>query len=354
MELELKPLVQLEFMGEVMESTVMMVVALWKRPESGVAGFGGYYGVYGLSDPTGNDIGIYGEGSRGVYGVGYSGAGVTGHGNSSGVAGYSVASDGVFGSTDNPAGYAGYFNGDVFSSGTYVGSDRTFKKDIADLTSAMDLVNKLQPKSYTFREDGNYKLMHLPVGKHYGLIAQDVEQILPNLVKASTFKTSKAAMPTKPEVGVVPVKGSVTTSSEIVAFKALNYTELIPIVVKGMQEMDAENKMLKQELAELRQMVMDMKNGRGSDAITSAFLEQNNPNPVAGNTIIGYKVPVTTTSARLTITNVKGQLIKTFTIKSVGAGEVDFNSATLATGAYNYSLWIDGKQVDTKRLVIAR
>ena len=53
----------------------------------------------------------------------------------------------------------------------------------------MDIINQLHPKLYNFRNDGNYKLMNLPKGIHYGLIAQDVEKVLPNLVKNSKFET---------------------------------------------------------------------------------------------------------------------------------------------------------------------
>jgi hypothetical protein len=54
----------------------------------------------------------------------------------------------------------------------------------------MDIINKLKPREYEFRHDGNYDLMNLPDGSHYGLIAQDLEQVLPNLVKDTKFETN--------------------------------------------------------------------------------------------------------------------------------------------------------------------
>jgi len=47
-------------------------------------------------------------------------------------------------------------------------------------------------------------------------------------------------------------------------------------------------------------------------------------------------------------------VIRTININDKGAGQVIVNTAALATGTYNYTLYVDGKQVDTKRLVIAR
>jgi len=85
--------------------------------------------------------------------------------------------------------YAGFFEGNVYCSGVYVGSDQNLKQNIHDFTSAMDIINKLKPKQYEFRQDGNYTLMNLPNGEHCGLIAQDVEKVLPNLVKDTKFET---------------------------------------------------------------------------------------------------------------------------------------------------------------------
>jgi trimeric autotransporter adhesin len=101
-------------------------------------------------------------------------------------------------------------------------------------------------------------------------------------------------------------------------------------------------------------MMLDIKNGRnGTVTLTSAYLEQNTPNPVnGGTTIIRYQVPQTSHSARLTLTNAKGQLVQTINISSKGAGQVTVNTSLLATGTYNYTLWMDGKQADTKRLLI--
>ncbi len=321
---------------------------------NGVYGYGGSNGVYGVGS-GGASFGVKGVGYLGVYGESSLDGGDAFRGNAYGVTEYGInatsqQSIGVYGVTNSVSSYGGYFIGGVFSSnGVYASSDRSLKEDISDMTSGMDIIKKLAPKTYTFKHDGNYKLMHLPLGKQYGLIAQDVEQVLPNLVKVTTFETGKSTNPKQ------------QTPSETITFKALNYTELIPIVVKGMQEMEAENQKLKQdnaaiksELADLRKMILELKGGGSvTNSLSSAFLLQNSPNPVAGNTVIRYQIPVTATSAKLTVTNATGQLIKTITLTSYGAGQVNFSSASLSAGTYNYSLWVEGKRVDTKHLIVA-
>ena len=79
----------------------------------------------------------------------------------------------------------GVFVGDVYSSGTYYGSDARLKNNIKDFGNAMQIIGALQPKNYDYKKDGVYAGLNLPRGNHYGLIAQDLEKILPNLVKGN-------------------------------------------------------------------------------------------------------------------------------------------------------------------------
>jgi hypothetical protein len=42
------------------------------------------------------------------------------------------------------------------------------------------------------RQDGEYARMNLPQGQRHGLIAQDVEKVLPDLVKETAFELATA------------------------------------------------------------------------------------------------------------------------------------------------------------------
>jgi flagellar hook assembly protein FlgD len=296
---------------------------------------GGNYGIRSKASTLSSMSG------KGVIGDGY--IGVYGNGTQYGIYGYSQT------------GWAGYFSGPVFTSGSYNASARKLKQNITDLTSAMALISKLKPKEYEYKQDGAYKSMNLPKGKRYGLIAEELEEVFPNLIKAANFDS-------RLEQSLDATENRQAPASVKIDFKAVNYTELIPIMIKGMQEQEKEKGELKEEvqdlkgqIAELRKMVLELKNGRtGSVSLTSAYLEQNTPNPVSGTTTIRYHVPETSTSARLTLTNAKGQVVKTVSLNNKGTGQLSLSTISLAAGTYNYTLYVDGKQADTKRLIIAR
>lgn len=324
---------------------------------SGTTGYGvegvssSNYGVYGYS---GSNWAVYGDGYIGTYGDGtYTGA--WGNGGEYGLVGYG----GPYGCWASGASWAGYFSGNVYTTGTYQGSDRALKKNITEFNSATDIINKLKPCQYEYRHDGNYAQMNLPEGSHYGLIAQDVEEVLPNLVKATEFnppqKTDKDGKPVETTGNVAAPK------SESIDFKAVNYTELIPIMIKAMQEQQKEITDLK---AENRQMKQDMQNcclnhttGSMQDKLQGKptdqpMLEQNVPNPFSEQTVIRYYLPAGSTAV-LKVMNLEGKEMFSTAATKTGYGELTISANTLAAGTYTYTLLVDGKAIESRIMILS-
>ena len=121
-----------------------------------------------------------------------------------------------------------------FDGGAIVGtcaSDKRFKKDITPFTAMLRSVSALQPVHYSWRTT-EFPERHFGNSRAYGLIAQDVEQILPELV---------------------------VTQDD--GYKAIDYTKLPLLTIQAVKELKAENDALKSRVAELetlRQRVAEL------------------------------------------------------------------------------------------------
>jgi len=114
-------------------------------------------------------------------------------------------------------------------------SDRRFKRDITPFGPALEKVTALQPVHYFWRA-GEFPERHFGNTRNYGLIAQDVEQVLPELV---------------------------ATDSD--GYKAVDYSELPLLTIQAVKELKAENASrkaendgLKQRVAELERLVAEL------------------------------------------------------------------------------------------------
>lgn len=91
-------------------------------------------------------------------------------------------------------------------------SDINLKNNIEEIN--VENFKKINPVSFTFKDDDQNK-------RHFGVIAQELESVYPELV----------------------------TDSEM-GFKAVNYIELIPVMLAQMKNMQQEIDKLKEELKE--------------------------------------------------------------------------------------------------------
>ena len=91
--------------------------------------------------------------------------------------------------------------------------------------------------------------------------------------------------------------------------------------------------------------------------LSGASLGQNIPNPFNNTTSINYTLPQSRngeTSAKIIITDKAGKVLKEINISGSGKGSVKIDASTLAGGAYNYSMYVAGKMIDTKQMEIMK
>jgi hypothetical protein len=181
--------------------------------------------------------------AMGVYGLGTSGAlnaapiayGVYGEAKSSTTGNYGVFGRAVV-SVAAPVNYAGYFNGDVKTTATlWQTSDKNFKTNIEAIKSPLEKLMKLKPSYYDFDlVKGAENGINLPIGKNYGFIAQDVQEVFPELVKESLTEGLRDSL--------------TNTFIPPTAIKTLNYTGLIGIAVGGIQEINTKQQAMQASL----------------------------------------------------------------------------------------------------------
>jgi len=299
----------------------------------------------GLNAHSTTNIGVYGS-STDSYGGNFD----------------SYNSSGIVASTTNGK-YAGEFYGDIYSStGGFITSDKSLKQNIHEFGDAMSIINKLKPQNYEFKTDAKYSFLHLPKGSHYGLLAQDLEQVLPNLVSEAQHKIRimKAADIKLPADGKPsPIVSMQPETKESITLKAVNYVELIPIMIKGMQEqqtriekLSAANEEFRNEIDELKSLISKLHNSVPVSS-SGGYLKQNVPNPAGTNTIIGYYIPGNAVHAQIRVTDNKGSALKIYDA-SRGDGQVNIKSGELAAGTYNYILYVNDKKIDSKQMVIIK
>jgi hypothetical protein len=83
-------------------------------------------------------------------------------------------------------------------------------------------------------------------------------------------------------------------------------------------------------------------------------LYQNNPNPFSVSTTINYYLDNNASNASILIFDMQGTLLKTVTLSNTGKGSIVISGGELNAGMYMYSLVANGKEVDTKRMILTK
>lgn len=108
---------------------------------------------------------------------------------------------------------------------------------------------------------------------------------------------------------------------------------------------------LKKEVQELKELLKQSKTNVDMSAVSNEpKLYQNAPNPGKGETIVKYYLPKEANNASIGIYNISGQLIKNIPLREKGNGSIILNG--IRGGSYVYTLSVDGKNIDTKKMMI--
>lgn len=228
--------------------------------------------------------------------------------------------------------------GDVKASDYIVVSDKRLKTNINKFEGGLDKLMQIQPYTYEYngKADLTSDLMH------YGVLAQELEQIEPNAVDEYIWEKHDE-------------EGNAIESE---TYKSVQPAAIQYITVNAVQEQQQIIDLQEERIAKLESQIATLleSNNQSIDISggnpTKAVLGDNFPNPFDGKTDIRYFVPENSTNVTLNLYDNSGKLIRSVKIAERGNGVLNININDMPAGVYNYQMIVDDKLVATKKMIL--
>lgn len=332
------------------------------------------YGIYGTTlgySSSGATVGVYGQAGGAGSGYNFGVCARLATSNKGAALLATTEASSRYDMVDVGGVYAGYFYGDTRVTGTMTAgafvtsSDYRLKENIRSLSNTDGCLYKLmnmnvvefhnkqrqfeimEPSTSTdrieealldtnnvstFRHDSKKDCIaywhddESPVlkNKHYGLIAQELQEIYPDLVIESQD-----------------------------GYLAINYLEIIPLLIRSVQELKSELDASKGGAQKAATRSVEEEEATAIDAIVTT-LYQNTPNPFTESTLIQCDVAEEVAKADLYIYDMNGKQITVYPIAERGATSITIEGRSFEAGMYLYALIADGQVIDTKRMILTK
>ncbi len=248
-------------------------------------------------------------------------------------------------------------NSSVTSIGGQVGwtnfSDERIKSNIKENVPGLAFIKLLRPVTYNFSLAKENDLAGIKNDTAKWKTKYDIEKV--NFTGFLAQEVFTAAKKINYDFSGVDQAGKIW---------GLRYGDFVVPLVKAVQELSAKNDSLQKQnndferrIERLESMMNDLKstiNNTQSAVVPAAMLDQNIPNPFINNTIINYTLPQKFASAQIVFTDKNGRTLKAISVSGSGKSTLNVDASTLAAGAYQYSLVIDGKLVISKQMIVAK
>lgn len=214
----------------------------------------------------------------------------------------------------------------------------------------MAVLSQIEPVWYEF----NGKAGLDQQGRHIGILTQEMQRIAPYTVEKHIYKSKSG-------------------KEEYLSFDA---NALFYIIINAVKEQEqqmeqqmgqieaqaAEIRSLRSELTaikaqlqtilEQKELVYEETNRQTLVLEREAFLSQNQPNPFHRESLIKYFIPRRVNLAQLELTDESGRRITRLTISERGDGEVFLKANAYPAGTYFYTLILDGRAIETKKMIL--
>ena len=223
--------------------------------------------------------------------------------------------------------------GYIYANGAYYGSDLRLKEDIADLQTPLKSVLSLRGVSFMLKLDNEVYEKSISEGnqiekpkRSIGFIADEVEEVVPELVKVMPDGT-----------------------------KALAYHLITALNVEAIKEQQGIIESMKLEIADLKEQLKAISIDPSSSTSSKNVLYQNKPNPFDETTLIEYEINETNfLSGSILVFDMNGSLLKNYPIEESGKNSLSINAGELNAGMYIYTLVVNDREIQTKRMILSQ
>ncbi len=317
---------------------------------------GGQYNIgvdgraYNDTVKSGYSVGVRGIAGNGTTGTNYGVMGILkGDGEGAGVYGGILFDSGI----GIKGQYAGYFSGDVRVTG---GSKLRLLNEYDNHQSAIPVTNSLNILS-GLSTSYIMTLLSPPSGDS----PEATETVLPQgEADRSMSELDALPRPTNRHYFLSWTQGPpYLVYTDMEEREYINYTELIPLLVGAINELSAKVSLLEQQSQSSNAFTMSEESATGlsTTSVSTGFEEcrlyQNSPNPFGGNSVIRYSIPEDATGAYICIFNMQGTMLSQVAI-SPSADRITVNGSDYGPGMYIYSLIVNGREVDSKRMILTK
>ena len=130
----------------------------------------------------------------------------------------------------------------IANDGTFTGSssndisDERLKENIKNITGGLDAINKLQGRTFNWKKSAD-----MNTRTNYGLIAQEVEKVIPELIyekggirelTPEVLYSEKDTIPSDKKIGDV--------KEQATYYKSLNTSGLVPVLIEAVKELSSK------------------------------------------------------------------------------------------------------------------
>lgn len=214
---------------------------------------------------------------------------------------------------------AGVTRGNVFIST----SDESFKLNINPIQDGLSSILKMSGVTYKW-DTVNYPEMNFDATDHSGLIAQQVEEVLPHLV----YTVSE-------------------DDKDRDGKKAVNYIELIPYLIEAIKSQQ-------EQIVALQEQVNNTFQKQNSDLINlkNTKIINISPNPSSDVVVVSLNIEESVQDAKIIVYDLSGKLLSSMNINERKNDILkSLQKDNFGSGTYIVSLFVNGKSIDSKKII---